>query len=612
MGYYIRGCRADKLMPSELIILTVQASSEADANLGKLAAFLGLPFRVLPLPPGALRARLRPDEVGTSDACLAVTAGALSVLAGRDGLEAAESAHWFAGVNTLFVHAARPSDDAAAALSALTGQTFVAATPGLDAEARYQVDVGRGDVACDYAGLSFGHVRREKDFGFVVGRALPRGSAIVSVSGRPFLAELRRHGCRMFLLAADGLVDLDSRINRHRIEQTFGGLVAPAMVLRHIFGAQCWRGTRRSAAFIIDDPMLTPKYGFLDYERLHTVVGQIPFSLSVAFIPYNYYRSHRRTVRLFAANPERYTVCFHGNDHTWGEFGRRDVPALNGAVRQALERMSTHESLTGLRTDPVMVMPQEIWSAEAMHVLKANHFLAAISAKAVPADSTDDQVVADLLEPALTRYSAFPLFMRKYAGDLSPDVVAFWSFFGKPILLAEHHGFLRDGPERLMSVAALVNGLGVKAPWSGLAEIARTTSLIRCAADGRTHVRIYAREAILHNPTDEPVVFHVEKREDSGVLPKSVLLNDLEAARVDSYGPFLRLPVQVAPLSTCRLEVTYHNDLPVRAPSRALSGRATVFARRRLSEFRDRYVARYQPLLAFTQAGLRRWRELGL
>ena len=56
------------------------------------------------------------------------------------------------------------------------------------------------------------------------------------------------------------------------------------------------------ACLIIDDPVLRPKYGCLDYKRLLKEMKIHNFFTEIAFIPYNYRKSDAETVRLFANN----------------------------------------------------------------------------------------------------------------------------------------------------------------------------------------------------------------------------------------------------------------------------------------------------------------------
>ena len=119
------------------------------------------------------------------------------------------------------------------------------------------------------------------------------------------------------------------------------------------------------ACLIIDDPLLRPKYGCLDYKRLLEVMKVHNFFTEIAFIPWNYKRSDARTVQLFADNTDYYAICVHGCNHIGNEFGGGNYQELNALSSTALWRMEQHKRLTGLVYDPIMVFPQKCpWSYE--------------------------------------------------------------------------------------------------------------------------------------------------------------------------------------------------------------------------------------------------------
>ena len=75
------------------------------------------------------------------------------------------------------------------------------------------------------------------------------------------------------------------------------------------------------ACLIIDDPLLRPKYGCIDYEKLLEQMKAHDFFTEIAFIPWNYKRSDPKTIRLFAENRDYYAICVHGCNHLGNEFG---------------------------------------------------------------------------------------------------------------------------------------------------------------------------------------------------------------------------------------------------------------------------------------------------
>ena len=117
------------------------------------------------------------------------------------------------------------------------------------------------------------------------------------------------------------------------------------MALRYAAGDECWRPRERHASIIVDDPLLRKEYGFLNFETLLRLTKQHNFHTTIAFIPHNFRRSSPRITRMFRENASRLAICFHGNDHTGGEFASTDTALLNTLLRVAEDRIDLHLSL---------------------------------------------------------------------------------------------------------------------------------------------------------------------------------------------------------------------------------------------------------------------------
>jgi len=131
----------------------------------------------------------------------------------------------------------------------------------------------------------------------------------------------------------------DSRSRRHGAGQRFD----PAIFLRPravndvpFLGLTSgfWHNDTPNACFIVDDPLLKRRYGFLDYRKLLEVMERKRFSTSIAFIPWNYRRSNRRITKLLAAHPRKYSLCVHGCEHTAREFGSTNQPLLEDKAQK--------------------------------------------------------------------------------------------------------------------------------------------------------------------------------------------------------------------------------------------------------------------------------------
>ena len=147
------------------------------------------------------------------------------------------------------------------------------------------------------------------------------------------------------------------------------------------------------ACLIIDDPLLTPKYGCLDYRKLLEEMKAHNFFTEVAFIPWNYKRSNPETVSLFANNKDYFAMCVHGCNHTANEFGGMDYEELSSLSSTALWRMEQHKALTGLPYDPVFVFPQGRFSSVAIKAIKDQGYLAAFNTTIKATDTEDPAVI---------------------------------------------------------------------------------------------------------------------------------------------------------------------------------------------------------------------------
>ena len=91
--------------------------------------------------------------------------------------------------------------------------------------------------------------------------------------------------------------------------------------MKWAFADSCWQAAEANACIVIDDPLLRPQHGFVNFEELLTLMRRHPFSTNVAFIPWNWRRNRPETEQLFRDNPDHYSISIHGFDHTHEEFG---------------------------------------------------------------------------------------------------------------------------------------------------------------------------------------------------------------------------------------------------------------------------------------------------
>lgn len=236
------------------------------------------------------------------------------------------------------------------------------------------------------------------------------------------------------------------------------------------------KNTRETlACLIIDDPLLRPRYGCLDYARLLKEMKEHRFFTEIAFIPWNYRRSDAKTLRLFADNTDYYAICVHGCNHLGNEFGECNYQKLCQLSSTALWRMEEHKRLTGLQYDPVMVFPQGRFSSVAIQALKHQGYCAAFNST-IQATDREKLPAVEYEKPATTIYHDFPLFLRRYPKDRSHfdnDLA-----LGRPIIIVEHHGSFRNGYKTITDLVDWINDSG-NIRWCSLLNIAEHYSGVK-------------------------------------------------------------------------------------------------------------------------------------
>jgi hypothetical protein len=312
---------------------------------------------------------------------------------------------------------------------------------------------------------------------------------------------------------------------------------------------------------------------------------------------------------MFRDNASRLAICFHGNDHTGAEFASADMALLGTMLDVAERRMRLHTKLTGLACSKVMVFPQGNFSVEAMSALKSSSFYAAVNTEPYPMGNPVRLTVQELAQPAVFRYSNFPLFIRRPISEMGSHDIAFNLFFGRPVLIVEHHEILQR-PESLAEIAARINAVEPTIQWSNLETVVGNSVLQRRAPDGCRQIRSYAGIVRITNDlpySDRVSVEWVQSGRNTSlkcILQEGTPRQDFE---VDDTG--IRLTVEIPPGCSQTLSLVHHRT---HATLKRLGFRRNVeaFARRRLSEARDNYLCKSPRALALARI-LATWIETG-
>ena len=460
------------------------------------------------------------------------------------------------------------------------------------------------------------------DQSFTVGRPTPvhtfdlkdpgRGNVekLLLADERPVFLRQQRGPCEVFLLAVTQLPDIREQLCESRgVEEHYDRLIPLLIFLRHCFGESCWHGVATTARLIIDDPLLNPAYGFLNYGALDKSMRSVDYGTTIAFIPWNYWRTSKRKASSIFDQAPNLSICVHGCDHTNREFEDQNLAVLQGMADTGLDRMQRHERRTGVAFDPVMVFPQGKFSTAAMSALRTGGYLAAVNTSCFPGGGEAEPLtIADFLRPAITKFHGFPLFQRRYPRRLIDS--AFDIFLGRPALLVQHAEDFRDGYRQLEEYVGGLRKLEPTLTWGPLTDQLRTTCMTAGSVDRRSkRVRFFTRHFRFTNRQSSNLMLSKEEPDPSRV--SAVLVNGTRVPfAVDKGLLTFEHRADAGQLVDVRIL-----DRP-RSPAR-VSGRAgvahtvSVGVRRGLSEFRDNALARHPRLLTIAKELARRMKVTG-
>jgi hypothetical protein len=424
--------------------------------------------------------------------------------------------------------------------------------------------------------------------------ASPSGSPnteIISAGGGACLIRLEYRGVPLFLCSSSRMIDIEAELSDGIFDiraHVFEAL-PPVLYIKWAFANTSWTAPERSACLIIDDPLLKPRYGFLQYRELLSLMQRYKFSTNIAFIPWNWRRSDPRIARLIKENPEYYSISVHGCAHTRAEFGGDDSDRLYGKARKALEQMRRHESVTGIAHDRVMVFPQGVFSEAAMSVLKRTNLIAAVNNDTISSNGNPRTItVADVWDTAIMAYGNFPLFTRRYPWS-TVENFAFDSLLGKPVLIVVHHDFCRDHSVRLIDFMEELNALARPLVWRSLGEVVRRSCRQRVLSEDLTQVQMYAKELYLENTSQRTKYFLVERGESDPSRIREIRAGS-RSISWNCRGGRIRFEVELKGMESARIRLSYQELGEAKTVTENLNDRARTMLRRYLCELRDNYL----------------------
>jgi hypothetical protein len=583
-------------MPSQATIILHKKESSLDARLASLARFFGIESRANRLAESRQRDEFLAGE--TSSGCVMVSATSLAAILQDKNISRDAVVRAFEVAPYVLVYGITAAPDDISAVQSISHGAVSSVRRFDAADYAYQVNGETREITGEFTNLRFGPIKKEIDCGLVTDNPAGGLSGLVSIDGLPFFASVKRPQSELFLLACGDVADLAAKTDASLPASEYFSRVVPVlMFLRRAFGDQAWHNTTRIANLIIDDPLLRKSYGFLDYRQLLAEMDRSRFSSTIAFIPWNYKRTSRAIAKLVKQRADRFSICVHGCDHTGGEFSSTDVSELDRRSGLAMLRMRAHEQRTGVPCDDVMVFPQGKFSSVSLGVLKKHNFLAAVNSTVKPLDLGDAHgiTLGELLEPAVSRYGSFPLFMRRYPGELVN--FAFDLFLGKPALVVEHHGYFKGGYDKVRDFMTQLNALSPDLRWMGLGDLLGKTHLERSVSPGVVECKIFTNYQIIENPTPAQKTFIILKPEDNRVSIKEVTVDGRSHPFAIENG-HLKLSVEIPALSAAKIRISYAGASQNGSGRQSVMREAKVFLRRHLSELRDNHLAKHPKVLA--------------
>lgn len=584
----------------KLIVPYTADLDAADARLVRLAEFIGVQCELLKLESGM---KLSPDfvekHVHDRNSCFVINPEVIREYGTSESFLSELDAYLTSHLSFVLIHNLSPDPFAANILSIFSEGSLDRVLKVDGANLTYSIDAGNKLVCGPFSGLNFGPVNEANDQVFGINLSGNATETHITIGGRPFFSSIRRDRAEVFFLGSAHVADLDANIEPGSLTEYFSQLIPPAMFIRYAFREECWRPDRQHATLIIDDPLLRQRYGFLDFQNVLGLMDQCGFHTSIAFIPHNWRRNAPGVIRMFNERPERYSICFHGNDHTEAELASEDTGVLNAMITVAEERMDLHQKNTGIRCDKIMVFPQGNFSRDAMDVLKSHNFCAAVNSGPFPQGKSEAHTLAlsELLEPAILRYGGFPLFLRKYVREITSLDIAFNLFFGKPLLIVEHHEIFRD-TKSLIELVSLIHQLAPETLWSNLQTTLENAYLQRRTPDGTLQLRPYANAFSLNNTSKILMRCSVEWLRSSEPAAEQALLDGIPWRDTQFDNKCIRLRFDLHPGESRHLALRYRNDFKLSNANRKLRWKASAFVRRRLSEVRDNHLSKHPGLLS--------------
>lgn len=457
--------------------------------------------------------------------------------------------------------------------------------------------VSKVTFSADSTGLSgelssYSYPRNEGNAAHLILSSGGGSQVVMMLDGSPTFVCVSIGKARIFVWITDAVFDVFRPLAAEiEFEQAADQYIPAIIFLRFAFGEKCWHNPSPGAGIVIDDPLLRKNYGFIKFPQLLESARRHKYHITLAFIPWNHWRSRAKEAQMFLKYSDCFSVCAHGCDHTNNEFRSTDYEGLLRKNFIARRRMERHRERTGLASEPLMVCPQEQYSLEAMRAFAdSRQFVGLICTACMPRNLPAPQIRgADLLLPAQDSFYGFPVFKRHYWNGMA--VFAMALFLGKPAILVEHHEFFRNGSAGAEEFARRLAELRPDLTWKSLAETVIRTHAKRRVTMGRWEVRFFTDTFQLEHGLEERTEYRFLGRIPEATTVERVLVGSKEVPFARENG-FLTFATHAHRPQTLSIQVAVAPIKPTKAYSPGVKYQAFVALRRGLSELRDNIIAR--------------------
>ena len=584
-------------MLENALLLTDFPSSTEDAKAKRLLEFFGVPFQrwdtkdFIQLAISSVRSNTSYRLVCAAQTFASVIGELQNASPGANGFARQ--------IHSVFLY----SNGNAAATARVAGQlcgATISIGKGLENGIEWQIADDPNAICGPMRGL---RVRppaaRLKSCDFFVTNEDSRSlSMIISAATKAAFVKTAWNDIPVFI-SSERLIDIDAELTAPNfdVRDHLFSAVPVVSYIRWAFTHSSWNSPEASACLVIDDPLLRTRYGFLRFRELLALMKELRFSTSIAFIPWNWRRSDPKVVQLFKDNPDNYSLCVHGCDHTAGEFGTSSQQQLRTIASKARRRMSLHEQRTGIRHDPVMVFPQGIFSEQAILELKHAGFNAVVNTEVHSNLLNGRRLrISDVWDVAVMSYGDFPIYTRRYPSQ-DTENFAFDLLLGKPCLVVIHHDFFSNGYARLAQFIRQLNALKVPLTWRRLGEVVSRGYRQRELSSDCVEIEMYGSELLIENRSDRAMSYFVRRRERE---PQRIASLYAGSCRLpwNAAGDHIEFKVDLASGESALLKLVFKAAEDVAHERQNFAHSAKIVLRRYLSEARDNYLMPAKALIA--------------